>query len=395
MSRASVAPRAIALALVLTGALVLAATPSASATSTPVGLGTADSFAVLAGSGITNTGKTSITGDVGSSPTASATGFDSVTLVGTNHGSDPVTEAAKKDLGVAYNDALGRAPVTHRSGELGGSTVVPGIYASASFSVAGTLTLDAEGDTNAEFIFRSGSTVTAASNSRIVLLNGADPCRIVWQVGSSATFSTGSQFVGNVLVQASITAQAGATFRGRLLALDGAVTLDTNTITKADCATPDPPRGAALAAPASTPEAVGPTTTTTGSAPASRSEASVPGLPATGDAAPAPLTATADAAPAPLTANDEASSSPAADPVSPTASAGSLTSTTNVGPRWTLSTPREISSPRSAPPFLAVIGSPMRALMVTALALLAAGAAGLGILVAGRRRRAAVTTAPA
>jgi hypothetical protein len=387
MSVASVAPvaarRVLALMLLLAGASSLAAAPSAFAASAPVGLGTADSFAVLAGSGITNTGDTSITGDVGSLPTPSETGFASVTLTGTDHGGDPVTAGAKDDLGVAYDDAAGRAPSTPRPGELGGSTVVPGIYSSASFSVAGTLTLDAEGDTDAEFIFQAGSTVTAASNSRITLINGADPCRVVWQVGSSATFNTGSEFVGNVLVRASITAQTGATFRGRLLALDGAVTLDTNTITKADCPAADPPATAAPAVPASTPAAAVATTTGTGSGPASGAEGSAPGVPATG-AAPAPSTMTVDS-----------SRSPAADLVSPTTLAGSLTSTTDVSPRWALSTPREISIPRSAPPFLSAIGSPMKALMVTALALLAAGAVGLGVLVAGRRRRAAVATAPA
>ena len=204
----------------------------------PVGLGTADSFAVLAGAGITNTGLTTIDGDVGTFPTPSETGFGSVVLTGTNHAGDAVTQGAKDDLVTAYNDAAGRQPVTSLPVELGGSTLLPGVYGSGTFGLTGTLTLDAMGDKDAEFIFQAASTVIAEVNSRVVLINGAGPCHVVWQLGSSATFKTGTQFVGDVLAYTSITAQTGATFQGRLLALNGAVTLDTNTITKASCTAP-------------------------------------------------------------------------------------------------------------------------------------------------------------
>jgi hypothetical protein len=218
---------------------VFAAAPAAHAAQAPVGLGTAGSFAVLAGSGITNTGPTTITGDVGTFPTPSETGFASITLTGTNHAGDAVTQAAKNDLVTAYNDAFGRTPVTNVPVELGGSTLAAGVYTSPSLGLTGTLTLDAAGDPSAEFIFQAGSTLITASNSRVVLINGANPCHVVWQVGSSATFGTGTQFAGDVLAQISITAVTGATFQGRLLARDGAVTLDTNTITRADCPIPD------------------------------------------------------------------------------------------------------------------------------------------------------------
>lgn len=201
----------------------------------PVGLGKAQSFAVLAGSGITNTGPTTITGDVGTFPTPSETGFGSITLIGTNHGGDAVTQGAKNDLVTAYEDAFGRKPVTNVPVELGGSTLLAGVYKSGTFALTGTLTLDAQGNTGAEFIFQAGSTVITESNSRVLLLNGADPCHVVWQVGSSATFKTGTRFIGDVLAYTSITAQTGATFQGRLLAQNGAVTLDTNTVTKANC----------------------------------------------------------------------------------------------------------------------------------------------------------------
>lgn len=149
-----------------------------------------------------------------------------------------MTQGAKRDLVTAYNDAAGRSPVTNVPVELGGRTLLAGVYKSPSLGLTGTLTLDAKGSPDAQFIFKAGSTLITESNSRVLLLNGADPCRVVWQVGSSATFKTGTRFVGDVLAHTSITAQTAATFRGRLLASNGAVTLDTNTITKASCAAP-------------------------------------------------------------------------------------------------------------------------------------------------------------
>ena len=238
--RAARAPirRLTAAAVVLLGASAFAAAAPAAAAQAPVGLGTADSFAVLAGSGITNTGPTTITGDVGTFPTPTETGFGSVTLNGTNHAGDAVTQDAKDDLVAAYNDAAGRGPVTNVATELGGTTLQAGVYTSPTLGLTGTLTLDAQGNTDAQFIFLAGSTLIAEVGSRVLLLNGADPCRVVWQVGSSATFKTDTQFVGDVLAHVSITAQTRATFEGRLLARDGAVTLDTNTITKTSCIAP-------------------------------------------------------------------------------------------------------------------------------------------------------------
>ncbi len=205
---------------------------------TTVGLSTTTSFAVLAGSGITNTGPTTINGDVGSYPTATQTGFGSVTLNGTNHNGDSVTQGAKTDLVTAYNDAAGRTPVTTIPTELGGSTLVPGVYTSAAgtFGITGTLTLNGQGDPNAVFIFQAASTLITASSSNIVLTGSARSCNIFWQVGSSATLGTSSTLRGNVFALTSITATTGAVIDGRLLARNGAVTLDTNTITKSTCA---------------------------------------------------------------------------------------------------------------------------------------------------------------
>jgi hypothetical protein len=207
----SLAPLAV---IVLCVSMLLASSP-AYAAQEPVGLGTAESFAILAGSGITNTGPTTITGDIGTFPTPTESGFGSITLIGTNHAGDAVTAGAKDDLVTAYNDAAGRTPATDQAVELGGKTLKAGVYKSGTFGLTGTLTLDAEGNTDATFIFQAATTLIAETNSRMVLLNGVDPCRVVWQVGSSATFKVGTRFVGDVLALTSITAQTGATFEGR------------------------------------------------------------------------------------------------------------------------------------------------------------------------------------
>ena len=199
---------------------------------TTVLLGSAANFSVLAGSGITNTGPTTIYGDVGTFPTTSETGFDSVTIIGTNHMGDAVTQQAKTDLVTAYNDAAGRTPVTTVPTELGGTTLTPGVYNSESgtFGITGTLTLDGQGDPNAVFIFQTASTLITATGSVVSLINGAHACNVFWQVGSSATIQTTSTFVGTILALTSITMNTGATVDGRLLARNGAVTLDSNTI---------------------------------------------------------------------------------------------------------------------------------------------------------------------
>jgi len=205
-----------------------------------VNLGTATGFAVLAGAGITNTGPTTITGDVGTFPTTTETGFGTVTIIGTNHAGDAVTQGAKNDLVTAYNDAAGRVPFTVVAGDLGGQTLVAGVYqSSSSLGITGTLTLDAQGDPNAVFIFQMGSTLTtAAENSNVVLINGAQACNVFWQVGSSATLGTNTTFQGTILALTAITATTGAVVNGRLLARNDAVILDTNTITATICAVP-------------------------------------------------------------------------------------------------------------------------------------------------------------
>ncbi len=205
-----------------------------------IDLGTADNFAVLAGSGITNTGPTTVVGDVGTFPTKTRTGFGSVTLTGTDHAGDAVTQQAKDDLVTAYGDAAGRGPTTEIATDLAGQSLAPGVYDSAdgTFGNTGVLTLDGQGQTDPVFVFQTGTTLITASNSSVILINGADACNVYWQIGSSATLGTASDLTGNLMALTSITLTTGATLEGRALARNGAVTMDTNTITRAACAEP-------------------------------------------------------------------------------------------------------------------------------------------------------------
>ncbi|MFA5775903.1 MAG: ice-binding family protein, partial [Ilumatobacteraceae bacterium] len=221
---------------------------------TAVSLGTADSFVVLAGAGITNTGPTTLNGDMGTYPTTTITGSSSITITGTNHAGNAVTQGAKNDLVTAYNSAAGQTSTAAISADLGGQTLVAGVYtSSSSIGLTGALTLNGAGDANAVFIFQAGSSLTTASGSSVVLINGAQACNVFWQVGSSATLGTGSSFVGTIVALTSITLTTSATMSGRALARNGAVTLDTNTITRPSC----------VAAPATTTTTAATTTTTT------------------------------------------------------------------------------------------------------------------------------------
>jgi len=234
--------------------IILTAAPMVSiAAQSTVDLGTTSSYAVLAGSAITNTGTTIIKGsaggDVGLYPGTAFTGITSTTIDGSVHLSDSQAIQAKDDLVAAYNDAAGRTPVTRIATELGGMTLTPGVYDSAdgTFQITGTLTLDAQGDPDGVFVFKTSSSLITASDSNIVLLNGARYCRTFWQVGSSATLGTNSHFVGHIFALTSITANTGASVQGQLLARNGAVTLDNNTIINGICDVTTPPVASAKA----------------------------------------------------------------------------------------------------------------------------------------------------
>jgi hypothetical protein len=223
---------------------------SSSQAATSVGLGSANSFAVLAGAGITNTGPSVINGDLGTSPTPAVTGFGGApngTVNGAIHQADALAGQAQADLTTAYNNAAGQGPVNTLATELGGQTLTPGVYNSGSgtFGITGTLTLNGEGNPDAVFIFQTASTLITASASQVLMVNGAQPCHLFWQVGSSATLGANSVFVGNILALESIQLGSGVTVLGRLLARNASVTLINDTITRADCAVPETGGGGA------------------------------------------------------------------------------------------------------------------------------------------------------
>ena len=232
--------------LLLATLLMTPATP-AHAESDPVVLGAAESFAVLAGSAITNTGTTEVSGTagghMGSHPTPAFTGVDEVDTPGiTFTTSSDAVESAKASLVIAYNTLASRDHTAPVPGDLGGHSLGPGTYRSAAgIGLTGTLTLDAHDDPTAVFIFQAGSTLTTASDSMVALANGAQACNVFWQVGSSATLGTGSTLMGSVLAFTSITATTDASVTGQLLAIHGAVTLHANEIVNNACASEEAP----------------------------------------------------------------------------------------------------------------------------------------------------------
>jgi hypothetical protein len=238
---------ALALALAAQLGFSFFSSPFAKAAGSSVPMGTAAKFAVLAGSGITNTGPTTISGTsgaaLGSSPTATFINSVQVTSTGVKYtAASAAVSNAKLDLVSAYNNAAGQTPVTTIATELGGQILDPGVYATAAgtLGLTGALTLDAGGDPRAVFIFKAASTLITAGASSVVLIGEAQACNVFWQVGSSATFGTNSSFAGSVLALTSITATTGASFRGQLLARNGAVTLDGNTVINDSCSTATP-----------------------------------------------------------------------------------------------------------------------------------------------------------
>jgi len=225
--------------------------PAASAAQT-VQLGTAAPFAVLAGTAVTDVPTSAITGDVGLSPAAGSNyaGLTQAEVTGTIYSTnaagpagsvdDPsLLTSAKNDLTTAYVAAAGEVPTTTfttTDNQLGGQTLTPGVYAfghaaTANLTAASPLVLNGEGDVNAVFVFQASSDLVTASNSVVQLENGAQACNVFWQVGSSATLNSASTFVGTILALTSATLLTGATVQGRVLAQNGDVTLDANTIT--------------------------------------------------------------------------------------------------------------------------------------------------------------------
>jgi LPXTG-site transpeptidase (sortase) family protein len=230
----------VLVSLVITSALVFLL-PVTGIAEPLVNLGTARGFGVLAYSTITNNGPTVVDGtagpNIGVSPGTSITGFPPGTVTGATHSADASASQAKVDLTAAYVNAAGRTTNFVLTGQdLGNLTLVSGVYNFASSAqLTGPLTFDGQGDPEAVFIIKIGSTLVTASNSSVVFINGAQPCHVFWVVGSSATIGTDTDFAGHIMALASITMNTGANIRGQLLALNGAVTLDTNHITNDFC----------------------------------------------------------------------------------------------------------------------------------------------------------------
>jgi hypothetical protein len=231
---------ATAAATVAFSAALLASATTAQAAALPVPMGTAEPFAVLGGLGITNTGTTSINGDIGSLPNPVMTVTGSVRLTGTDHHGDGVTATAKSDLTAAYLDAAAQAADATVSADLAGQTLTPGVYTSASsLAISGPLPLTLTGTASDVFVFQAGSSLITSANTSVVLTGGLTACNVFWQVGSSTTLGVNSVFRGTILTLTDSTMKTGATLEGSLLTRNGAVTLDSNTILRPACATPE------------------------------------------------------------------------------------------------------------------------------------------------------------
>jgi Ice-binding-like len=215
--------------------LLVALPASAQGASAPVPLGAADSFVVLAHTTITNTGASMLDGDIGLTPGSSITGMPPLVLHGASHVGDTVAGDAQKALGAAFDNVAARKPATPIPNELGGSSLTPGVYSSGVFTIDKTLTLNANHDPNAIFVFQSAATLEAGAGSHVRLINGASPCNVFWLVRSSATLQTTADFSGNILALTDIHLRTGARVQGRALAETGAVTLDSNTISNSSC----------------------------------------------------------------------------------------------------------------------------------------------------------------
>lgn len=192
----------------------------------------ASEFAILAGTTVTNTGPTVISGDLGLSPGTSVTGFPPGIVLGTQHITDAAAAQAQLDLTADYLALEGLAGATTVAGNIGGQTLTPGLYKSTSFLEvsSGELTLDGQGDVNATWVFQIASTLIVMTGRQILLTGGAQAKNIFWQVGSSATVEVGAVFKGTILALTSVSVQTGASVEGKLLARNGAVTLDTNSV---------------------------------------------------------------------------------------------------------------------------------------------------------------------
>jgi LPXTG-motif cell wall-anchored protein len=231
----------IAIAMVAASLLMVVSIAGAAIVPT-IDLGTAEDFSVLGGQTVTNVpaAGTVTAGSVGVWAGTAITGFPPGVVLppGTIEAGTPVAQQAQADSTAAYLDALGRPLNATTTADLGGLTLVGGVYAGPSkgaLQLTGTLTLDGEGNPNSVFIFQTNSSLITASGSSVSLINGAQECNVFWQVGSSATLGSGTSFVGNIMALTSIFVDNGVTVQGRALAQTGEVTLDNDVFTQPLC----------------------------------------------------------------------------------------------------------------------------------------------------------------
>jgi type VI secretion system secreted protein VgrG len=368
---------------------LVASATSASAALAPVGLGTAASYAVLGASTVTNTGATTVGGDLGLSPGTSVTGFPPGTVTGAVHVADAAAATAQADTTAAYNSAAGLTPTGNITTDLAGQTLGAGVYAGPTLSLNGTVTLDAANDPTAVFVFQAGSTLITGANSVVSLIHGASACNVFWQVGSSATLGVGTVFAGTVAALTAVTANTGAVVDGRLLARNAAVTLDSNVISRPLCAaavapvagaSPSPTAAAATPSPTPTPSATPtPTPSATPTASATATATATPRTSASATATPtASATATATpAAPTGSTAGPTAGG-PAAPTSGPAGGSAAGSSTTPI---------RDLAAVPAAPAEqLPLTGAPLGALLLAGLLCLLVGTV---TVAAGHRPRTA------
>jgi hypothetical protein len=256
--------RRLGLVTLASGSLTLAFAASPAFAATAPNLGTAGAASVAAGTAVTNTGPTTMSGNLDLYPGTAVSGFPPGIVGGTQNVGGPtggVANVASDSVTAAYLQALAAPTTAVMNSDLGGKSLSAGVYsASSGMSLTGTVTL--VGDANSVFIFQAVSTLTANPGSNVVLSGGVRACNVFWQVGSSATLDTTSSFVGTILALTSISMKTGATLQGRALARNGAVTLDDNTITTSTCSAVTPPATTTTTA-ATTTTTKGSTTTTT------------------------------------------------------------------------------------------------------------------------------------
>lgn len=295
--------RALAVIIPIAALLAAAGALASPSAQTAPGLGSAASFAVLGGQTVTNTGPTTINGDLGVSPGTAITGFPpGIVTGGATHAADAVALQAQSDVTTAYDALAGQACTGHLTGrDLGGMTLTSGVYCfSSSAQLTGELTLDAEGNSNAVFIFQIGSKLTTASNSSVRMINGGSDCNVFWQVGSSATLGTTTAFKGSILALTSIALNNGASIvSGRALARNGEVTMDNNKVSILGCSA----GSSETPAPSGTPGT--PAATTTAAPPTAS-----PVAPTAAPATPTPIGGAGPAVAAPSTGGGPGNDSP-------------------------------------------------------------------------------------